>query len=472
MSRLQPSIRRKITYSYFAGIMLIIVVALLNYLDLKTVDEKIESSFVISDLFDTTLEMRRFEKNYFLYEHKEDYSKNLQFTKKAEEIINKNIEALKKLTIKEDIYTLESDVRQYKSLIQKHFELNRKSASFEAHTLEEKIREKGKEIVVFAEAITIAERKYIQSLIDTSQKLLIGTGVLLIIGGFFIAQYLSRKVISPLKQFENNMQKIADGEFSLMSVLSPDIEMVSLNKAINTMLLELALRQRSLIQSEKLASTGTLLFGVAHELNNPLSNISTSNEILKEEIDDTDIAYKKELLSQIESETDRARDIVRTVLEFSREGKREVVNLRNTVDESIRLVKGKISSKVDIHVEVPDDISLFADKQKLQQVFLNLIRNATEALEEEGKINILSRRVKNNMIEIEIKDTGIGMKPDVVSRVFDPFFTKKETTKGYGLGLFVVYSIIEEHGGTIDVESEPGYGTIFLIKLPAKEPKI
>ncbi|MEF9475864.1 MAG: ATP-binding protein, partial [Candidatus Mariimomonas ferrooxydans] len=252
-------------------------------------------------------------------------------------------------------------------------------------------------------------------------------------------------------------------------ILSPDMEMISLSKAINTMLVELDLRQRHLIQSEKLASSGTLLFGVAHELNNPLSNISTSCEILKEEMDAPDAAFKKELLSQIEAETDRARDIIRTVLGFSREGKKEMINLNGTVRESVRLIKGEIRSTVEIHVEVPDNISLPGDKQKLQQVFLNLIKNAEEAITGEGTIYIITRKNKDRMIEIEIKDTGTGMEAEIVSKIFDPFFSRKETEKGYGLGLFIVHKIIEEHGGTIDVESEPGYGTTFLIKLPAEE---
>lgn len=469
MARYQPSIRNKIRHTYYIGIALIITIALLNYFYLRAIDYEIESSFIISDLFDTTLEMRRFEKNYFLYGHEEDYSENLMFTEKAKNIINRNEDAFKKLVIKGNINIFKSNILQYRAIVQEHFNMNKIPAFFKDQLLEERIRNKGREIVDFAEGITIAERKYMQSLIVSSQRLLIGSGVFLIIVGFFIAQYLFRMVITPLKRLENNMHSIAEGNFSFMSILSPDMEMISLSKAINTMLLELDLRQKHLIQSEKLASSGTLLFGVAHELNNPLSNISTSCEILKEEMDGPDAAFKKELLSHIETETDRARDIIRTVLGFSREGKKEMINLSGTVRESVRLIKGEIRSTVEIHVEVPDDISLPGDKQKLQQVFLNLIKNAEEAITGEGTIYITARKNKDRMIEIEIKDTGTGMETEIVSKIFDPFFSRKETEKGYGLGLFIVHKIIEEHGGTIDVESEPGYGTTFLIKLPVEE---
>ncbi|MBI4653821.1 MAG: HAMP domain-containing histidine kinase [Nitrospirae bacterium] len=467
----QTSIRNKVNYAYYIGIIMVVGISILNYLNLMTINKKAEFSFIVSDLFDTTLEMRRFEKNYFLYGLKEDYSENLQFTEKAEDIIKSNKKAIEKLTIKADVYALETNIREYKSLMQKHFEHDKRHALMETHILEKRIREKGKKIVTSTEAISVAERKYMQTLIERSQRILIFSGIFLIIVGFFIAQYLSRMVIRPLKQLEDNMQKIANGEFSFIPVLSRDKELMSLSKAFNAMLVELELRQSHLVQSEKLASIGTLLFGVAHEINNPLSNISTSCQILKEEIEEADIEYKRELLSQIEAETDRAKDIVRTVLEFSRAGKKEIINLKNTVNESIRLIRGEVPSKVNIRVDVPNDIRLFADKQKLQQVFLNLIKNSMEAIEDEGKIFISAKKGKGNIVEIEVRDTGIGMEPEIVSKIFEPFFTKKETKKGYGLGLFVVHNIVEEHGGTIDVESQVGYGTTFLIRLPLRERK-
>lgn len=472
MLRFQSSIRAKVNYAYYVGITLIVIIALFNSFNLMRLSKKIEFSFVVSELFDTTLEMKRFEKNYLFYGHEEDYLENLRFVKRIEDIINRNKDAIKKLAIKTDMYALEATLREYKSLMQRDFYSRKTLVLPKDLILENRIREDGKKIVTTAERITTAERKYIQLLINSSQRILIGSGIFLIIMGFFIAQYLSRMVIKPLRHLEDSMQRIADGEFSVISVISRDKELLSLSKAINTMLVELELRQRRLVQSEKLASIGTLLFGVTHELNNPISNISTSCEILKEEIDNIDTAYKKELLSQIESEIDRTKNILRTILEFSREGEKEMVNLRDTVDESIRLIKGEIPSKVEVYVEVPDDIVLFADKQKLEQVFLNLIKNAIEAIVSEGRIYILARKKdKDNTIEIEVKDTGMGIESEIVSNIFDPFFSRKEIKKSYGLGLFVVHNIIEEHGGTIDVRSQLGFGTTFLIKLPIKEHK-
>jgi signal transduction histidine kinase len=253
-------------------------------------------------------------------------------------------------------------------------------------------------------------------------------------------------------------------------VWSKDRELVSLNRAFNRMLTELEWRQQHLVRSEKLASLGTLLFGVAHDLNNPLSNISTSTQILREEMDGADTAYKKELVAQIEEETDRARDIVRSLLDFSKTGAREATNLEKTVNDAIRFIKNEVPPKIEIGVKVPPAITVFADRQQLQQVFLNLIKNAVEAIPGEGRISISARKAKDHA-EIKFADTGAGIEPGMVSKIFDPFFTTKGTKTGYGLGLFIVHNIIEEHGGTIDVGSEVGRGTTFLIKLPLKEPE-
>jgi signal transduction histidine kinase len=234
------------------------------------------------------------------------------------------------------------------------------------------------------------------------------------------------------------------------------------------MLRELQWRQQHLIQREKLASLGTLLFGVVHELNNPLSNISTSCQILKEELLEADLQFKQTLLKQIEDETDRARDIVRSILDFSRAGHRQEAALAHIVAESIRLLKAELPPKVELQVEVPPDIVLFVDKQKLRQVFLNLLKNAAEAMPQGGKVLVQAER-KGAQVLIRVSDTGAGMEPEVAEKVFDPFFTTKDRKKGYGLGLFVVHNIIQEHGGDISVESSPGRGTTFTISLEAKE---
>lgn len=471
--RLQPSIQNKVKAGYYICLALIIVVSLLNYFNLRTIDRKINFSFLISAFFDTTLEMRRFEKNYFLYRDKEDYSENLNFTKKAEDIIRKNKEAIKKLSVKTDVYSLETDIKEYESLMQRYFKLDKILNPVDAYYLEGKIRTKGKKIVDATEAISIAEQKYIQSLIVSSRRILIASVFFLIVAGCIIGQYLSLMVVRPLKQIENNMQRIAEGKFDTLSINTSDREIVSLSNAFSKMMKELELRQmKSIIQSQKLISLGTMVSGVTHQLNNPLSNISSSCQILQEEIEESDMQYKKELLRQIEEQVERAKTMVHSLLEFSRKKgfQRTPLPLKDLVTDTVNLLRGDIPSNVEIQMDIPEDNWIIADKQRIEQAFLNIIKNSIDALPDEGSIFISAgEETENKIVEIKIQDTGAGIEPENLKRIFEPFFTTKEDGKGSGLGLFVAREIIEEHGGLIEVNSISGQGTTFIIKLPLKE---
>lgn len=478
MKLFQASLRNKVRYGYYICLVIIIVGALFNYLNLKRIDKKIEFSFVISDFFDTTLEMRRFEKNYFLYMDKEDYLQNVKFTEKAEDIIRRNMDAIKELSIKTNVYALDKQIKQYKSLMKDYFQLDNKQDSIEKNTLGNEIRELGKRIVNATEAISIFERNYIQSLVTTSKRILLSSIFFLIVVCWLIIQYLSRMVVRPLKQLENSMQSIAEGKFDACNILpndQADREIVSLGNACNRMIKELEVRQMKFIsQSEKLVSLGTMISGVAHQLNNPLSNISTSSQILHEEIDEADIRYKKELLHQIDEQVDRAKTMVHSLLEYSRkkEFKSKELTLSILVDETIRLIQGDIPSNVEVKARIPDTICITMDKQRMEQAFLNIIKNAIDAIpdEGEGRVVITAEEDRDNRIaEIKIEDTGIGIEPENIKRIFEPFFTTKDDEEGSGLGLFVAREIIEEHGGFIEVKSTQGKGTTFHIKLPLKE---
>jgi signal transduction histidine kinase len=372
--------------------------------------------------------------------------------------------------------------------------------------LEGEIRKTGKDIITIAEDISKAERKNLQTMLYNSQRILIFSVIFLSILVIVIGQIILKLIIKPLKELEKSMEIIADGTYRDVNINSKDREIISLTNAFNKMLHELELRQRHLVQSEKLASLGTLLSGVAHELNNPLSNISSSCQILMEELKQAhgsrvngqekgkaassslplDPVFLNELLSQIDEQTDRARNIVRSLLEFSRdkEFEKEHLPLKRLIKETIRFVRGQLPLKVEIEIDIPDDITIFADKQRIQQAFLNLIKNAVEAINADGKISIRAQKVvstekkeegaktecqiEGDSIDIKISDTGSGIPSDVLPKIFDPFFTTKDVGKGSGLGLFIVHEIIEEHNGCIAVDSQIEKGTTFLIRLPLK----
>ncbi len=491
----QTSIRQKITFGYYAVVAVIIGLSIFTFIELRYVETKITFGNIITEFFDTTLEIRRFEKNYFLYRKDSDYRENVTYVIKAQQLVESNLESFSRIADSKQIALLRNELRDYRELVERlaPHDGGSRPGGLQSMMLERKIRETGKDIITIAENISKTEREQLRRALNSSRNILFFSIIFFSVLVIVLGQILSRIVVKPLKLLEKSMETIAGGKFETIHIDSKDREIVSLSKAFTKMLKELELRQRHLIQSEKLASLGTLLSGVAHELNNPLSNISTSCQILMEEIGEADIEYKKELLGQVDEQTDRARNIVRSLLEFSREKefKKEMIYLKKLFEETIRFIKGQIPTKVEIVMDIPEEIVIFADKQRIQQAFLNLIKNAIEAIPEEGNVFIVAGKYSSaqrpdgeeaeiynylkyagkcdmleDTVDIKIRDTGTGIAPDVLPKVFDPFFTTKDVGKGSGLGLFIVHEIIEEHDGCIAVDSSPGKGTTFLIRLP------
>lgn len=487
MLSFEQSIRNKITLGYYLVGLLILALSIFAFIELRYFEQKILSGETISEFFDTALEIRRFEKNYFLYRQEFDYVENKKYVMRAEALLEANLKTFASIAAEDGLTRIRSDFKKYRELVDTYHEKVKKRNPDETlEPLEGRIRKTGKDITSIAEELAKTERRHLQSALYIARKTFIFSILALIIIGIVIGQVLSRMVVRPLKLIENSLAAIADGSFEKIVINSRDREIVSLANAFNKMLGELELRQRHLVQSEKLASLGTLLSGVAHELNNPLSNISTSAQILIEELEGADRKYKKELLAQIEEQTDRARNIVRSLLDYSRDRKfhKERLPVRDILDEAVRFVKGQIPTKVAVGISVPEGLSINADKQRIQQVFLNLLKNAMEAVGEDGKIAVSAFRnrggqephrdfkfcgrcdSKGDSIDIEISDTGCGIPSDILPKIFDPFFSTKDVGKGAGLGLFIVFEIMEEHDGCVGVKSKESVGTTFVLRLP------
>ncbi|MBI5101167.1 MAG: hypothetical protein HZB33_04960 [Nitrospirae bacterium] len=475
MLGITSSIQNKVRYGYYICLLLIIVVSLLNYMNLRNIRKKIDFSIIISQFFDASLEMRRFEKNFIIYRERNEYLENVRYTELAEGILRNNKSEIAKLSPGTDISALEKTIQQYRSLMSEYYSISigHEQSRGRVMILEGQVRELGKKLINATEEISKAERAYIQSLIFSSKRFLLASIVFLVIIGSLLGRYMSRMVVRPLKEVEENMQKIIDGNFDRLSIESPDSEIQSLSNAYSRMLKELELRQvRVILQSEKLACLGTMISGVAHQLNNPLSNISSSCQILQEEIEEADLTYKKELLQQVENEVFRAKTMVHSLLEFSRkkEFKSKPIMLTDLVRDTIMLIQGDIPTRVTLRLDIPEHCWIVADKQRLEQAFLNIIKNSIDAIPDEGEISISAGELGDlNQVEIRICDTGLGIEPDVVKNIFEPFFTTKDESRGSGLGLFVAREIVEEHEGSIKVESVPGTGTTFIINLPVKE---
>ncbi len=225
--------------------------------------------------------------------------------------------------------------------------------------------------------------------------------------------------------------------------------------------------ERRLVQADKLSSIGLLAAGVAHEVNTPLAVISTYAQMLAKQISEDDT--KSKLLEKIAKQTFRASEIVNSLLNFSRTSTTEFdeVDLNRVIRETTTLI-GHQLDKAGVRTELQLEEALPAvrgNSGKLQQVFLNLFLNARDAMEGGGVLRVHSWS-EDGLARIDVADTGQGIPPGHLERIYDPFFTTKGSRKGTGLGLSVTYGIVKEHGGTIEVDSKPGSGTRFHLDFP------
>jgi two-component system NtrC family sensor kinase len=232
---------------------------------------------------------------------------------------------------------------------------------------------------------------------------------------------------------------------------------------------ELVAMQARMAQSERLASLGMLAAGVAHEVNNPLGGILALTCLTVEDMRDND--PNRENLEEVIRQTERCRDIVKGLLEFSRQSKSntESIDLNRVLEDTLSLVAKQalfFNIAVDRRLD-PELPAVMADRAQFQQVFMNILMNAVQAMDERGVITLVSRRnAAGKCVEVSLSDTGHGIPPEQINRIFDPFFTTKASGRGTGLGLSIAYGIVTTHGGTISVRSELGKGSVFTIRMP------
>ncbi len=231
------------------------------------------------------------------------------------------------------------------------------------------------------------------------------------------------------------------------------------------------------MQADKLSSIGLLAAGVAHEVNTPLAVISTYAQMLSKQVVGDE--QKSRMLEKISRQSFRASEIVNSLLNFSRTSSAELVEvqLNRVVQETLSLLEHQLrKASIEVRVTLEPDLELVkGNSGKLQQVFLNLFLNARDAMElapppasgNEHRVLEIVTRSGENGVEVDVLDTGSGIAPEHLSRIYDPFFTTKGARKGTGLGLSVTYGIIQEHGGAIEASSRPGQGTCFHLEFPA-----
>lgn len=338
----------------------------------------------------------------------------------------------------------------------------------------QEVKKRGEQLSLYMNSLVNAEQNYVQRVIRSFAWLLITIMAITMTMGIFISIWLWKKLFLPLKAIADATHDIARNAFAPFKVGKEKDEIHTVFTAMNNMMIELEKQRESLVEAQKLSSIGTLAAGTAHQLNNPLNNISTSCQIAIDEMEEIrDPEFIKGLLLDIEQEVQRASDTVKGLLEFSRTHQFTLkpVNLREVTNNVLRLIAGEIPTGITLEQHIPPHLTLLLDSQKMTEALLNLVTNSIQAIDQHPGSVVLTAHglAQENQVTIQIKDNGRGIAPENLRSVFDPFFTTKQAQEGTGLGLSVAYGIIKKHNGSISVESEVGNGTVFTISLPWPE---
>jgi two-component system NtrC family sensor kinase len=336
---------------------------------------------------------------------------------------------------------------------------------------QEKIREIGASLLHDSESIAKQKRESIRRTIKVIDRLQLIQALFVGVGLLVFSALVLGKVIHPLKSLQDYAYRIGQGDFREIESPPQEQEIAEVYYALNRMTRDLRKREEDLLRSRHLASLGTLLAGVAHELNNPLSNIRSTCQILSDDMGKLDEDFQRISYSSIIEEVDKAGVIVRDLLELSRgkETSKEICNLRDLVKRTLSLLHGRITSNIEMVVNVSDEYMIFADRQGMLQALMNVISNAIDAIEGEGKIVIEAQNFVEGQVDLVISDTGSGIEEEALNRAFDPFFSTKDVGKGTGLGLFITHGILERNNGKIMLQSRSGKGTTCTLRLPIEE---
>ncbi len=458
-------IENKIIMSNAFNIGLIVLIGFFAMQNLNLMLTKLRFVEIADDLNASFLEMRLSEKNYFLYHDESallDLKEKIDSTMKSIDLAVKDIS---RAIGQENLDQLKSHLNQYSEVVDEV-----KTSRLGDTQIEAKFRTKGKSLREFSNTITKLERKGVNDIIAKSKNILFYSFWAIVLTAIVVSHFISQKILRSLREIQRLAKSISQGNFNKIEASTPADEFGSVITAINSMSEELRNREEELIQSKKLASIGILTAGVAHELTNPLNNISMIAQNYQEFYDVLSEGNRLDLMKKIEGETERIEEIVRNLLDFSKpkEAKLEERDINETVGKSLEIMQNTLDiSNVEVTTELGQGLHhVYIDDHQIQQVLVNLIVNAVHAMEHGGVLKLATKPGdKGRTVKVDVIDTGKGIPPEFLPHIFDPFFSTKGVG-GTGLGLSVSYGIIKNHKGTIKAESTVGVGTTFTIEFP------
>jgi len=459
------SIRSKLVLSLAAGLVFVTLLGLLYYENLVTIRARLTLVESMDDLGAAVGEMRRAEKNFLLYHDQasaDELSAQIEHTRTA--IAEKSPE-LVRLEGSEYVEALRHDMALYDDLARELL------AGDEGFDSGDRLRERGQAVDRYSRGVVHAERRRIDRMIVASHRMLLFSLVATLGIGLVGVLIVNRLVVAPLRRIERATREVSEGRFAPISGQWPSDEIGSLARAFNRMVQRIERHQDELVRAGKLASLGTLTSGVAHELNNPLNNISMIAQTFVQHYDGLSEEERLEYMSEVDRQCERSRQIVDNLLDFSRVrgSERTLTRIDEVVERSLALVRNQLHvGNITAVAQAAEDLPpVRMNPHHIEQVLVNVFTNAVKAMPQGGSLRVESRLADDgDGVCVTVSDTGVGIPAEVLPRIFDPFFTTSDVGGGTGLGLSVSYGIVKRHGGTIDVTSEPGKGTSFVISLP------
>ncbi len=469
------SLRLQLYIGFFIVFLFAVVVAVLLLITTNKVEEKLRILEIVDDYVIEIQQARRFEKNFFLYGT--NLSDALENTYKAKDIFEQNSKELMELQKNKDKKSISSDINLYEELLKRLVELDESKLEAREYQREKKqieleLRKHGQKMVSFAEELMNQEKSALAKVLNSSKNIHLYSLAVLLIIIIFNAYILAGRIINNIRRFTVYAKRIASGDFTPITPTRPfRDEFTDLAISINQMMKEIEYHGNVLIQSHKMRAVGTLTAGVAHELNNPLNNITLTAHMLLEDYDSLSDDERREMIQDVVSESKRSTNIISNLLDFARESSSQLepLDLKELLEDTISLSGNQIKlSGIQIDFQSTGNLPrIHGDSQQLRQVFLNLILNAIDASSKGGVIRVIVLPADEpNYIAVKVIDTGTGIPDNILSSIFDPFFTTKDRGKGTGLGLSVSQGIVAKHGGKISVSSRENQGTTFTVTLP------
>mgnify|MGYP001553638010 FL=1 len=478
------SLRSKILAAFWVPMVALLVFTVIVIADLYYLNNRILEGAKINKFYVATQEMRRDEKNLFLYHTLSDYTRSMQQLQSVEDAFKDSSAILSDLANVTERAELEQTLLQYRIQLEQYLD----KASRQTRDHRDEIRGYGQELLEWARELGERERTSLAQYARVAANAVLTTLFIVIILGVISVTLIVRQVARPLRDLSNQLDAVADGSITEMTPNSNDEEIQSVVMHFNDMLARTRSQQTRLRKHEKAAALGVLASGVAHELNNPLSNISTSVQLLQESTDDSEKELRDQWMTHIDQETERARRIVRRLLDSARQPKLQVQKYEfpALIESSVALVTGQLPESVRVHIVNAPDRRMYVDGERMKQVFINLVKNAANAGAQNIWINAsvttwagMGNAITGEMhgetcqinqpgpvLRVDISDDGPGIADDHLAQIFDPFFTTQTGHDGIGLGLYLVKEIISEHDACIAVDNRSEGGAQFTIGIP------